>query len=177
MATLLRLLAPAILLLTAIPLILADGCGRPCGFKIAPCPTGMSCSQSDSACPLSRGENCPGNCVPHATGIMVTTPTITTPTLTTTTPTTPTFTRQHYEGCGGKRATPLNCPTGHVCIDDPYRGGCGMACDAPGICVMPTAACGGIAGRPCKDGRMCVDYPGDECDTRRGGRDCGGICV
>ncbi|AKT36465.1 hypothetical protein [Chondromyces crocatus] len=37
--------------------------------------------------------------------------------------------------------------------------------------------CGGIANMPCPDGFACVDDPHDDCDPRRGGYDCGGICV
>ncbi|KAJ9149182.1 hypothetical protein NKR19_g5730 [Coniochaeta hoffmannii] len=82
-----------------------------------------------------------------------------------------------YQSCGGFRIQQKPCPTGQICIDDPYRGGCGMACDAPGICVTPTF-CGGFAGLRCRDGRkMCVDDPRDDCDPKNGGADCGGICV
>jgi eight-cysteine-cluster-containing protein len=37
--------------------------------------------------------------------------------------------------------------------------------------------CGGIAGRICPRGQMCVDDPSDGCDPANGGADCGGICV
>ena len=37
-------------------------------------------------------------------------------------------------------------------------------------------ACGGIAGKPCPDGMSCVDDPGDDCDPKKGGADCIGIC-
>jgi hypothetical protein len=37
--------------------------------------------------------------------------------------------------------------------------------------------CGGIAGIPCPDGFTCIDDPGDDCDPKQGGADCGGICV
>ncbi|KAK3309246.1 uncharacterized protein B0T15DRAFT_526656 [Chaetomium strumarium] len=84
-----------------------------------------------------------------------------------------------YQPCGGFRIKPFDCPKGQACIDDPYTGGCGMACDMPGICVdvAASAFCGGFAGIPCKDGRKCVDDPRDECDPDNGGADCGGICV
>lgn len=177
MARIMQLLAAVIL---AVPSVLAQGgehapdTGRPCGFKIAPCPTDMSCSWRDPACPMTRGENCPGNCMP-ATAV---------PTVATTTridpeptipPPEPTPTHQ-YDDCGGKRIKPKDCPEGHICIDNPYRGGCGMACDAPGICVKPEF-CGGIAGIRCRDGKKCFDNPTDSCNARSGGRDCGGICV
>jgi hypothetical protein len=37
--------------------------------------------------------------------------------------------------------------------------------------------CGGIAAFQCPDGQVCIDDPSDGCDPRRGGADCGGICV
>jgi hypothetical protein len=38
-------------------------------------------------------------------------------------------------------------------------------------------ACGGIAGIPCEEGAICVDNPKDDCDPKRGGADCPGICI
>lgn len=168
----------------SLPLVLASLLGaasqvasaarRPCGFKIAPCPTGEVCEKVDPSC--TRGENCLGVCVPA-------TPTATTlsavvVTATTTGPTqTPT-----YKSCGGRRVEPVGCADGEICIDDPRPkengggGGCGLACDEPGICVKPVF-CGGIAGIPCADGKICVDDPRDDCDPKNGGADCGGICV
>ncbi|MFV8755191.1 hypothetical protein ACNOYE_31975 [Nannocystaceae bacterium ST9] len=37
--------------------------------------------------------------------------------------------------------------------------------------------CGGIANFPCPAGFSCVDDPNDDCDPKRGGADCGGVCV
>lgn len=82
-----------------------------------------------------------------------------------------------YPPCGGFRPTPLECPKGTICVDDPRRGGCGMACDMPGICVAPRIFCGGIAAIQCPTGMICIDNPNDGCDPQNGGRDCGGICV
>ena len=49
--------------------------------------------------------------------------------------------------------------------------------------LAPTASadpsgqfCGGFAGIPCPQGFVCVDVPGDGCDPRHGGADCGGYC-
>ncbi|TPX12482.1 uncharacterized protein E0L32_006894 [Thyridium curvatum] len=81
-----------------------------------------------------------------------------------------------YQSCGGFRISPVPCPKGHICVDDPYKGGCGMACDMPGICVKPVF-CGGFAGIQCKGGKKCVDDPRDDCDPKHGGADCGGICI
>jgi len=139
-----------------------DDDSRPCGFRIAPCPTGQTCVRTDPAC--TRGENCAGFCrrerapAPYPTRTERPRPTHT------------------YPSCGGFRPSPVSCPRGEICIDDPYRGGCGQACDMPGICVKPVF-CGGFAGRPCKDGRRCIDDPRDECDPKHGGADCGGLCV
>jgi hypothetical protein len=37
-------------------------------------------------------------------------------------------------------------------------------------------ACGGIAGKPCPQGEVCIDDPADSCDPRTGGADCAGSC-
>ncbi|MGH8468079.1 MAG: Kazal-type serine protease inhibitor domain protein [Gammaproteobacteria bacterium] len=42
---------------------------------------------------------------------------------------------------------------------------------------QPKQICGGIAGFPCPDGKVCVDDPSDDCDATKGGADCSGICV
>ena len=81
-----------------------------------------------------------------------------------------------YQACGGHVVSPRPCPTGYTCMDDLRKGGCGMACDAMGICVQPTF-CGGFAGLPCPRGKRCFDDPRDRCDPKRGGADCGGICI
>ncbi|KAK3377428.1 hypothetical protein B0H63DRAFT_477190 [Podospora didyma] len=142
---------------------------RPCGFKIAPCPPGTTCVAQDPKCPPIRGENCLGFCTP-------TKPTTTLSTKTKTKITSTKAPRPTYPPCGGFRIQ-QTCPEkDQICIDDPYSGGCGMACDAPGICVKPTF-CGGIAGFRCADGKMCIDDPRDDCDVEHGGADCGGICV
>ncbi|AEO55816.1 hypothetical protein MYCTH_2300032 [Thermothelomyces thermophilus ATCC 42464] len=136
---------------------------RPCGFKIAPCPTGEICQKVDPGC--DRGENCQGYCVPAATPTTLVTKT-------TASPPEPT-----YQFCGG--FANIQCENeNHVCIDapddncDPRNGGA----DCGGICVEPVF-CGGIAGLQCPDGKRCIDDPRDRCDPKNGGADCGGICV
>jgi hypothetical protein len=37
-------------------------------------------------------------------------------------------------------------------------------------------ACGGFAGLPCPSGFVCVDQPGDGCNTQQGDADCMGYC-
>ncbi|KAK2028647.1 hypothetical protein LX32DRAFT_639837 [Colletotrichum zoysiae] len=81
-----------------------------------------------------------------------------------------------YEACGGFRATPKPCPASFECIKNPFDGGCGPACDGPGICVVPIR-CGGFAGIPCPDGKFCADDPRDDCNPMKGGADCMGICL
>lgn len=66
---------------------------------------------------------------------------------------------------------------------------CALACehgfdkdeDGCEICSCADAPddtfCGGFAGLPCPDGKICVDDPNDSCDPQNGGADCGGICV
>jgi hypothetical protein len=80
--------------------------------------------------------------------------------------------------CGGHvpRDRYYGCEAEEACIDDPYVGGCGMACDRPGICVKKSDHCGGFAGFRCNGGK-CVDDPTDNCDPKNGGADCMGICV
>jgi len=130
---------------------------RPCGFKIAPCPTGEICQKVDPSC--DRGENCQGQCVPAPTTLL-----------------TSTLPKPTYQFCGG--FANIQCKNkGEVCVDapdddcDPEHGGA----DCGGICVAPVF-CGGIAGIKCPDGKKCVDAP-DGCDPENGGADCGGICV
>jgi hypothetical protein len=171
---------------------------RPCGFKIAPCEQGYYCSASDPSCPATRHENCAGQCMP---GTAAATPTAYVRTTTSSrkytlppgvTPTYLTFTDvpstrptsaprppHSYKSCGGHRVSPVNCDAGETCIDDPWRGGCGQACDMPGICVNLEEAkfCGGYAGLGCPEGKRCVDDPRDGCDPRGRGRDCGGKCI
>ncbi|KAK3325033.1 hypothetical protein B0H66DRAFT_636535 [Apodospora peruviana] len=155
---------------TALAAVALDERATPCGFKIAACPTGQYCKPVDPSC--TRGQNCLGTCKKG------TAPTTTTTTTTTATPT-PTPTPTKYKSCGGFRVDPASykCTVDEICMDDPYSGGCGMACDAPGICVKPVF-CGGFAGIQCKDKtKMCVDDPRDDCDPLNGGADCGGVCV
>jgi hypothetical protein len=80
--------------------------------------------------------------------------------------------------CGGHvpRELYYGCEADEACIDDPFVGGCGMACDRPGICVKKSNHCGGFAGFKCNGGK-CVDDPTDACDPKNGGADCMGICV
>ncbi|KAM0271124.1 hypothetical protein ACHAQH_009191 [Verticillium albo-atrum] len=86
-----------------------------------------------------------------------------------------------YQSCGGFRVAPApRCPRGTVCLDDPRKDGCGMACDAPGICIPKKAPqCGGFFGRACPygSGLECFDKPNDGCDPKNGGADCPGICL
>jgi hypothetical protein len=48
-----------------------------------------------------------------------------------------------------------------------------------GRCIpdQPKVFCGGIAGIPCPGAGRCIDDPSDDCDPRKGGADCGGMCV
>ncbi|KAI9170834.1 hypothetical protein HJFPF1_00308 [Paramyrothecium foliicola] len=88
--------------------------------------------------------------------------------------------QNEYQFCGGFTPFPApDCPRGTYCADDPRNpGSCGMACDAPGICIPIEAQfCGGFAGFPCPDGLECFDDPDDDCDPLNGGSDCAGICL
>jgi hypothetical protein len=84
--------------------------------------------------------------------------------------------RNRYRSCGGFRIQPRNCFSGQTCIDDTrIPGNCGMACDAPGICVSNSAATCGKA-RKCRRGLWCYTDPRTEC-ALNGGQDCPGICL
>ncbi|KAL0935820.1 proteinase inhibitor kazal [Colletotrichum truncatum] len=88
---------------------------------------------------------------------------------------TPSKTRT-YSDCGGFRPTHVACAEGYTCIDDPWRDGCGMACDGPGICVEKIY-CNGFIGLQCPEGMWCMDDPRDSCNPKKGGADCIGICI
>ncbi|KAF7553835.1 hypothetical protein G7Z17_g3335 [Cylindrodendrum hubeiense] len=122
---------------------------HPCGFKIAPCPDKTVCTPNSPYCTdLNR---CAGTCVPQ----------------------------KEYPSCGGFRVNPPKCPKGSTCKDDPrIPGSCGMACDAPGICIPNKApSCSGFAGLVCPKGLTCYDLPNDGCDPLDGGADCIGVCL
>src|SRR5262245_6214199 len=54
-----------------------------------------------------------------------------------------------------------------------FSGSSPTLADPPG---SGGAFCGGIAGIPCPSGCVCVDDPRDDCNPKRGGADCSGIC-
>ncbi|KAH6975260.1 hypothetical protein BKA56DRAFT_590294 [Ilyonectria sp. MPI-CAGE-AT-0026] len=124
--------------------------GRPCGFKIAPCPQDTVCIPNAKSC--KNLKRCAGTC--HF--------------------------KNNYRSCGGFTPAPApSCPRGTVCKDDPrFPDSCGMACDAPGICISKRQRkCGGFAGFQCPYGLYCYDVLHDGCDPKKGGADCMGICL
>jgi hypothetical protein len=68
-------------------------------------------------------------------------------------------------GCDGKTY-------GNACT----AAAAGVSIDHEGECKTEQQACGGIAGIRCPEGKTCVDDPSDDCDPKRGGADCPGIC-
>lgn len=69
-------------------------------------------------------------------------------------------------GCDGKTY-------GNACT----AAAAGVSIEHKGECKKPAKqACGGIAGIRCPQGKTCVDDPADDCDPKRGGADCPGIC-
>ncbi|KAF3035618.1 hypothetical protein E8E11_004156 [Didymella keratinophila] len=85
---------------------------------------------------------------------------------------------QKVQICGGGRGSQLQaCPSGFTCVNDPYSDApCGLECDRTGICVEEKL-CGGFAGFKCtKPGQVCLDDPRDDCNSKTGGADCGGLC-
>jgi hypothetical protein len=135
--------------------------GISCGLEMAPCHQDEICVPLDPTC--TDLSHCVGTCrTPPGTVRAYYTAT------------------KDYKSCGGFTATPQHCPVDYKCIDDPRSGGCGMACDMPGICVpKDSPTCAGFSGRMCKKetGLQCYDYPGDSCNPKNGGADCIGICL
>ncbi|CAI6337767.1 unnamed protein product [Periconia digitata] len=85
--------------------------------------------------------------------------------------------RPTHAPCGGNSPTAPTCEAGYICIKDPYKPGCGPACDQQGICVEDRM-CGGFAGFECRmKGQVCWDDPRDDCAAEDGGNDCAGVCV
>lgn len=72
--------------------------------------------------------------------------------------------RNLYQSCGGNTPIPTTCDDDKngrstTCLDDPRKEGCGMACDAPGICLPKDVPwCGGFIGKACPEGLFCY-YP------------------
>ncbi|KAL2205249.1 hypothetical protein CC79DRAFT_1371066 [Sarocladium strictum] len=130
----------------------SDEPGRSCGFKIAPCSPDMTCIPDSDDC--TDMTACGGHCE---------------------------FTNV-YPPCGARG---INGPIGvcdektETCVDDPRTpDACGMACDAPGLCLKnDVPQCGGFAGFQCPEGLFCYDLPDDGCDPENGGADCIGICL
>ena len=60
------------------------------------------------------------------------------------------------------------CREGTTCISSHETGG--------PICVEEHF-CGGFIGIACPSGLRCIDDPRDSCDPKKGGADCGGICI
>jgi hypothetical protein len=157
------LAALAVLALPFVGPANAQTCGQ---VYIKPCPKGYVCQYPDKCKGI---RTCLGDCVrvpEKVTSTAKPKPT----------PTPPAPKPIEYQSCGGFRIEQVECPEGYVCMDDPRKSGCGMACDEPGICVEDTI-CGGFAGLRCPEGKQCYDFPNDPCDPNRGGFDCGGICI
>ncbi|MDQ3186593.1 MAG: Kazal-type serine protease inhibitor family protein [Pseudomonadota bacterium] len=69
-------------------------------------------------------------------------------------------------GCDGKTY-------GNACT----AAAAGVSVEHDGECnKSEPQACGGIAGIQCPQGKTCADDPTDDCDPKRGGADCPGIC-
>lgn len=73
----------------------------------------------------------------------------------------------------------VRCAAGTHCqaIAAPCAAGT-KVCPVQAMCIAdaPKVTCGGFAGIACPGSGTCVDDPGDMCDPKAGGADCGGLC-
>uniref|UniRef100_A0A8H7N4L0 WAP domain-containing protein n=1 Tax=Bionectria ochroleuca TaxID=29856 RepID=A0A8H7N4L0_BIOOC len=125
----------SLLVLASSQLVVGQLLGRSCGFKIAPCPNDMYCKPDSDTC--TNLNRCPGWC----------------------------DWKNVYPSCGGFRINPGPPPcdeTTEKCKDDPRNpNSCGMACDAPGICVPnKQPRCNPRNPRGCPKGLFCYSTKG-----------------
>lgn len=75
-------------------------------------------------------------------------------------------------GSSSEACAKQHCPaSGDAGGASPPAGKGGSTSPAKGV------QCGGFAGRPCAGLGRCEDDPSDSCDPKRGGADCGGLCI
>ncbi len=141
--------------------------GRRCGY-MNDCPGGQACDyRLDISEPDCLGK---GNCIAYCVDLPPP------PEM----PDRPPIPNLNYSSCGGFTRRPNNCLSPMSCIDNPYAiaaGSCGMACDAPGICVRLNETCGG-PGAKCSGGKKCFAHAKlSRCHPTRGGISCAWHCI
>jgi hypothetical protein len=124
-----------------------------CGSLNLPgCPDGYACvDDPNDDCAGGPAVDCPGFCRPRADGECAV----------------DSDCPQLEAACAICADGTVSCPVSRCdagkCMAE--RGTCGVA------------VCGGISGKTCDPGFVCLEDPTDDCDPADGAADCGGICV
>jgi hypothetical protein len=117
----------------------------PCGPGLPPCSPDTIC-ETDNYASCPGGSACPGTCAYI----------------------------NSYPFCGGETMHPNYCAQGERCVDDArFPESCGMACDAPGICVSEEQPRCTMGDGVCPWGLWCYRDLYTDC----AGDGCSGVCL